>query len=86
MDRKGKKWKHEDASEMMFDDLIKQNKVQISKQDADFIKALIAGEPNRTGYVEGSFIFCAHHGLIAFVEMLQRSRSYSRLWRINGME
>ena len=52
--RKGKKWKHEDASEMMFDDLIKQNEIQISKQDADFIKALIAGEPNRPGYEEFS--------------------------------
>jgi hypothetical protein len=49
--RKGKKWKHEDASEMMFDDLVQKNKIEISKQDANFVKALIAGEPARAGYV-----------------------------------
>ena len=49
--RKGKNWKHEDASEMMFDDLVQKNKMEISKQDANFVKALIAGEPAMTGYV-----------------------------------
>ncbi|KAF7979517.1 hypothetical protein HWV62_42088 [Athelia sp. TMB] len=42
---KGKKWKHEDASEMMFDDLIKRNDIQYPEEDATFVKALIAGEP-----------------------------------------
>jgi hypothetical protein len=37
---------------MMFDDLIKKNDIQITEQDANFVKALIAGEPTRTGYVE----------------------------------
>ena len=37
---------------MMFDDLIKKNDIQISERDADFVKALIAGEPAKTGYVK----------------------------------
>jgi hypothetical protein len=49
---KNKKWKHEDASEMMFDDLVDKNDIRISKEDADFVKALIAGDPDMTGYVK----------------------------------
>jgi deoxynucleoside triphosphate triphosphohydrolase SAMHD1 len=36
----------------MFDDLIKKNGIQIPHEDAKFIKALIAGEPTRSGYAE----------------------------------
>ena len=45
--RPGKKWKHEDASEMMFDDLRKLPHVDISDKDATIIKALIAGDKDR---------------------------------------
>jgi HD superfamily phosphohydrolase len=40
-------WKHEHASEMMFDDLVKQHDIDISDEDRSFIKALIAGEPSK---------------------------------------
>lgn len=40
-------WQHEDASEMMFDDMMKQYEMDISKQDVEFIKALIAGDQAR---------------------------------------
>jgi hypothetical protein len=36
----------------MFDDLIKKNGIQIPDEDAEFIKALIAGEPTKSGYDE----------------------------------
>lgn len=45
--RPGKQWKHEDASEMMFDALVAQNDVSISDREATIIKALIAGDPAR---------------------------------------
>jgi hypothetical protein len=46
--RKGKEWKHEDGSEMMFDYLVRDNNILIPEKDQQFIKALIAGEPSRT--------------------------------------
>ena len=46
--RKDGKWKHEIASEMMFDYLVRDNNIPISEKDQRFIKALIAGEPSRT--------------------------------------
>ncbi|KAL5488449.1 hypothetical protein ACEPAI_6567 [Sanghuangporus weigelae] len=36
-------WTHEDASEMMFDDLVKRNNVPIDQDDVNFIKDLIKG-------------------------------------------
>jgi hypothetical protein len=54
MSRKGTDWKHEDASEMMFDDLVKTNNIDISAEDAKFVKALIAGDASRCAeYVRG---------------------------------
>ena len=47
-DRNSKDWKHEDASEMMFDYLVRDNNISIPEKDQLFIKALIAGEPSRT--------------------------------------
>ncbi|KAI0062281.1 HD-domain/PDEase-like protein [Artomyces pyxidatus] len=44
---KGKKWQHEDASEMMFDDMINKYKLDIPPADVLFIKALIAGDKMR---------------------------------------
>lgn len=41
----GKQWKHEDASEMMFDDLVAKNKINLPENDIRFIKALISGDP-----------------------------------------
>ena len=55
-DSPGIKWTHEDASEMMFNDLILKNDIRISEEDANFVKALIAGEPKRAP-VEKSFLF-----------------------------
>ena len=43
--RPGKKWSHEDASEMMFDDLVKSNHIDIDQDDVNFIKDLIQGVP-----------------------------------------
>ncbi|KAF9018606.1 HD-domain/PDEase-like protein [Hymenopellis radicata] len=40
-------WTHEDASEMMLDYLIEDNGVIIAPEDTRFIKALIAGQPDR---------------------------------------
>jgi hypothetical protein len=44
---KDRNWQHEDASEMMFDDMMKQYDMDIPKQDVEFIKALIAGDQAR---------------------------------------
>ena len=52
-DSPGTKWAHEDASEMMF---ILKNDIRISEEDANFVKALVAGEPKRVP-VEKSFLF-----------------------------
>jgi hypothetical protein len=38
-------WKHEQGSEMMFDYMVKTDKIPISDKDVRLIKALIAGEP-----------------------------------------
>ena len=46
--RKGEHWKHEYASEMMFDYLVRDNNIPIPEKDQRFIKALIAGEPSQT--------------------------------------
>ncbi|KAF9782073.1 hypothetical protein BJ322DRAFT_1074190 [Thelephora terrestris] len=40
----GKRWKHENASEMMFDDLVAKNHIDLPNNDIQFIKALIAGD------------------------------------------
>ncbi|KAH7914820.1 hypothetical protein BJ138DRAFT_1098348 [Hygrophoropsis aurantiaca] len=47
MAMKGKRWKHEDASEMMFDHMVKKYELDINPDDATFIKALIAGDTSR---------------------------------------
>ncbi|KAH9963277.1 hypothetical protein BC827DRAFT_1194617 [Russula dissimulans] len=44
---KDRNWQHEDASEMMFDDMMTQYNLDIPPQDVEFIKALIAGDPAR---------------------------------------
>jgi hypothetical protein len=53
----GKKWKHEDASEMMFDHLREVNNIDISEEDASFIRALIDGNPRRCAPTEKAFLF-----------------------------
>ncbi|KAH9931390.1 hypothetical protein B0H21DRAFT_96613 [Amylocystis lapponica] len=51
-------WKHEDASEMMFDALIANNNIDMNPDDVTFIKALIAGEPKRCrNHEEKPFLF-----------------------------
>ena len=44
---KDREWKHEHASEMMFDDMMKQYDLDIPPKDVVFIKALIAGDRDR---------------------------------------
>jgi hypothetical protein len=46
-DRKGTKWKHEDGSETMLEYLIDDNEITIPREDCDFVKALIAGDPSK---------------------------------------
>ena len=41
-------WRHEHASEMMFDALVKENSIEIPADDQKFIKALISGDASRT--------------------------------------
>ena len=55
-DSPGTKWVHEEASEMMFDDLIKKNNIKIPSEDTEFVKALIAGNPKRVP-TEKPFLF-----------------------------
>ncbi|KAJ7740601.1 hypothetical protein B0H16DRAFT_1566945 [Mycena metata] len=40
-----KNWKHEDASKMMFRDLLETNNINLPTKDVDFILALIDGDP-----------------------------------------
>ena len=49
--RKDTKWRHEDASEMMFDHLVEDNEIDINDVDRAFIKALIACQPEKCLYV-----------------------------------
>jgi hypothetical protein len=44
---KNRNWKHEDASEMMFDDMMKEYELDFQTPDVEFIKALIAGDKAR---------------------------------------
>ncbi|EKM58979.1 uncharacterized protein PHACADRAFT_249122 [Phanerochaete carnosa HHB-10118-sp] len=53
-----KKWKHEDASEMMFDYLCQEPTVDVTPEEAAVVKALIAGEPSRCPELEAKkFLF-----------------------------
>jgi hypothetical protein len=51
---KDRDWRHEDASEMMFDDMMEQYDMDIPRQDVEFIKALIAGDQDRCRFVIAS--------------------------------
>ncbi|KAJ8517378.1 hypothetical protein ONZ45_g5413 [Pleurotus djamor] len=53
----GTSWTHEQGSEMMLDYLIDDNGIEISKDDRDFVKALIAGEPKKCRPTEKRFLF-----------------------------
>jgi len=58
----GKHWKHEDASAMMFDDLVAKNNIDLPESDILFIKSLIEGDPGsclyaiQGGYPSSAFI------------------------------
>jgi len=49
--RPNKKWKHEHASEMMFDDMVETYQLDITPEEATIVKALIAGDQKRCPYV-----------------------------------
>ncbi|KAF7776488.1 hypothetical protein Agabi119p4_4881 [Agaricus bisporus var. burnettii] len=53
----GKKWRHEQGSEMMFDFMISEYEIPISEEDQQFIKALIAGDPSKCSSDEKEFLF-----------------------------
>ncbi|EPQ59809.1 HD-domain/PDEase-like protein [Gloeophyllum trabeum ATCC 11539] len=53
----GSTWTHEEGSEMMFDDMVSSNRIDISEADAEFVKALIAGDSKRCGGKEKPFLF-----------------------------
>lgn len=44
----GEEWSHEDASEMMFDDLINSYEIKLAPEDIAFVKDLIKGYPNHS--------------------------------------
>ncbi|KAJ7499848.1 hypothetical protein FB451DRAFT_1206806 [Mycena latifolia] len=52
-----KKWKHEDASKMMFKFLLETNNINLPETDVQFILALIDGEPTQCSPDEKSFLF-----------------------------
>jgi len=54
---KDRNWQHEDASELMFDDMMKEYNLDIPTQDVEFIKALIAGDGARCRSVLKSMRF-----------------------------
>ena len=60
---KDRNWQHEDASEMMFDDMMKEYNlgIHIPSKDVEFIKALIAGDKSRCRFVHTSMLFELHH-------------------------
>ncbi|KAI0773622.1 hypothetical protein C8Q74DRAFT_1265659 [Fomes fomentarius] len=52
-----KKWCHEDASRMMFDALLEENGLRLESDDADFVKALIMGDPSLCQSSEKPYLF-----------------------------
>ncbi|KAJ7071732.1 hypothetical protein B0H15DRAFT_88799 [Mycena belliarum] len=52
-----KKWKHEDASKMMFKSLLSCNGINLPEKDVQFILALIDGEPSQCSPDEKLFLF-----------------------------
>ncbi|KAH9476787.1 Deoxynucleoside triphosphate triphosphohydrolase SAMHD1 [Psilocybe cubensis] len=52
---KGSRWSHEEGSEMMFDAIIEEERIPLPKEDQQFIKALISGDPSRTPREKGFF-------------------------------
>ncbi|KAJ8697614.1 hypothetical protein PTI98_004400 [Pleurotus ostreatus] len=55
--RPGTAWTHEQGSEMMLNALIEENHIDVKKDDLDFIKALIAGDPKKCRPNEKPFLF-----------------------------
>ncbi|KAG6827134.1 hypothetical protein H0H92_013083 [Tricholoma furcatifolium] len=53
----GTTWKHEDASAMMFDAMVRENDIPLDARDNAFIKALIAGDPSQCEPGEKPFLF-----------------------------
>jgi hypothetical protein len=58
---KDRNWKHEDASEMMFDDMMKEYELDFRMPDVEFIKALIAGDKARCRSVLAPMRFELRH-------------------------
>lgn len=72
----GKHWKHEDASEMMFDNLVAKNNIDLPENDAQFIKALIAGDPSVCSYAfQGCYAFRVFHTTFPGTATHRRNRS-----------
>lgn len=50
-------WKHEDASELMFEAMVQENEIDIPRQDIEFVRDLIAGKDRHPRNGEKSFLF-----------------------------
>ena len=71
----GRHWHHEDASEMMFDDLVAKNNIDLPKNDIRFIKALIAGDPDSCSYaLQGCYHLRPFHAIFSETTTPRRNR------------
>ena len=82
VNRPNKKWKHEHASEMMFDDMVETYQLDITPEEVTIVKALIAGDKERCPYVPRAFR-CAYM-LTQTIDWARRCRSCSRSWRTSA--
>jgi len=57
MHRPGYEWKHEDASELMFEAMLTENDIDLPRKDVEFIRDLIVGTDRHPENGEKSFLF-----------------------------
>lgn len=55
--RPGYDWKHEDASELMFEAMLKENEIEMPQQDIAFVRDLIAGIDRHPENQEKAYLF-----------------------------
>ena len=80
-----KRWHHEDASEMMFDDLVAKNNIDLPTNDIIFIKALIAGNPDSCLYaLQGCYHSCPFHAVFSEPTTPRRNRFCLKLLQTRG--
>jgi hypothetical protein len=69
---------------MMFDDMVKSNNIPIDDEDIRFVKALIAGDPEKCRLVQQGSVF--NVGYSPTTSVLQRNVSSSTLSPTSEME